>query len=211
MIAGILLAAGRSMRMGQPKLLLPWQGVPLVRFVAQRALLSSIDELIVVTGHRAAHTSAALADLRVRIVHNDDFLDGQSTSLRAGVAALDDAVEAAIVLLADQPLLQPATIDALIAHYRQHQPPVIVPRYGGQRGNPVLFDRSLFAALQTISGDQGARSVIQNQRDGVQWLDTADQGVLLDIDTPEMYQRLSEQQISAVSSDEPAEGRADDG
>lgn len=204
MITGILLAAGRSQRMGQPKLLLPWHGVPLVRHVARLALRSGIDELIVVLGHRAAHVDAALAALPLRIVQNEDFLEGQSTSLRAGLAALSDTAEAVIVLLADQPLLQPATIDALIACYREHAPLIVVPRYSGQRGNPVLFAQPLFPALQMITGDQGARAVIQEHRDRVQWLDTIDEGVLLDLDTPDMYQQLIERE-----ADSSADGATD--
>ena len=96
------------------------------------------------------------------------------------------------MLLADQPLLQPDTIDAVIARYRATGAGVVVPRYQGQRGNPVLFDRTLFGELAAISGDQGARGVIQMQQDRVQWLDTADQGVVLDLDTPDAYQRLQE-------------------
>lgn len=192
MIAGVLLAAGRSQRMGQPKLLLPWQGVPLVRFVAQQILQSKLDELIVVAGHRSEHLIAALDGLAVRVIRNDDFLDGQSTSLRAGIAALDESVSAALVLLADQPLLQPATIDALIDVYRREQPPIVVPRHEGQRGNPVLFERSLFAELQAIHGDQGARSVLKAHQQSICWLDTTDGGILLDIDTPDAYGALLE-------------------
>jgi molybdenum cofactor cytidylyltransferase len=192
MIAGVLLAAGRSQRMGQPKLLLPWHGVPLIRFVAQQILHSTLDELIVVSGHRAEHLRAALDGLALRVVHNDDFLDGQSTSLRAGIAALDPAVAAAVVLLADQPLLQAQTIDDLIAVYRREQSPLVVPRHQGQRGNPVLFDRRLFPELLAISGDQGARAVIKAHEHELRWLDTADGGILLDIDTPDAYGALIE-------------------
>jgi molybdenum cofactor cytidylyltransferase len=191
-IAGVLLAAGRSQRMGQPKLLLPWHGEPLIRFVARQILHSGLDELIVVIGHRAEHLSAALDGLALRIVRNDDFLDGQSTSLRAGIAALHPATVAALVLLADQPLLQPETIDTLIDLYRREQPPIVVPRHAGQRGNPVLFDRRLFPELLAISGDQGARSVIQSHEHELRWLDTADGGILLDIDTPDAYSALIE-------------------
>lgn len=201
MIAGVLLAAGRSQRMGQPKLLLPWQGVPLVRFVAQQILKSKLDELIVVAGHRSEHLIAALDGLAVRIIRNDDFLDGQSTSLRAGIAALDESVSAALVLLADQPLLQPATIDALIDLYRREQPPIVVPRHEGQRGNPVLFDRSLFAELQAIRGDQGARNVLKAHQQSIRWFDTTDGGILLDIDTPDAYSALLER--SEATAKEP--------
>jgi molybdenum cofactor cytidylyltransferase len=192
MIAGVLLAAGRSRRMGQPKLLLPWQGVPLVRFIAQQALQTRLGELVVVIGHRAEHMIAALDGLPVHIVRNEHFLEGQSTSLGAGVAVVSPSASAALVLLADQPLLQPATIDALIDRYLQDRPLIVAPRVGDERGNPVLFDRTLFPALQTISGDQGARSVIKMYEHAICWLDTTDRGILLDMDTPEMYSQLVE-------------------
>ena len=192
MIAGVLLAAGRSERMGQPKLLLPWQGVPLIRHMAQIALASELDELIVVTGHRAQHMAAALAELPLRLVHNAQFLDGQSTSLRAGIAALAPEVEAAVVLLADHPLLQPATIDALLACYRRADAPLAVPRYEGRRGNPVLFGRALFGELLEITGDQGARAVVKAHAAQIAWVDVADEGILLDLDTPDMYAQLAD-------------------
>jgi molybdenum cofactor cytidylyltransferase len=190
MISGILLAAGRSSRMGQPKLLLPWGNIQLVRHVAQIALRSALDSLIVVTGHRAEHVQAALDGLPVTLVHNDAFLDGQSTSVRAGIAGLGANVEAALILLADQPLLQSSTIDALIATYRQHQPRIVAPLYQGQRGNPVLFDRTLFAELNALHGDQGARPVLQVHAQQLHLVDVADEGVLLDLDTPDAYQKL---------------------
>jgi molybdenum cofactor cytidylyltransferase len=190
MISGILLAAGRSSRMGQPKLLLPWGNIQLVRHVAQIALRSALDSLIVVTGHRAEHVQAALDGLPVTLVHNDAFLDGQSTSVRAGIAGLGANVEAALILLADQPLLQSSTIDALITTYRQHHPPIVAPQYQGQRGNPVLFDRTLFAELNALHGDQGARPVLQVHAQQLHLVDVADEGVLLDLDTPDAYQKL---------------------
>lgn len=192
MIAGILLAAGRSLRMGQPKLLLPWQGVPLVRHVAQQALASKLDELIVVVGHRAAHVTAALHDLPLRIVHNQAFLDGQSTSLRSGLAALPADVDAAVVLLADQPLLRPSTIDTLMDAYHQRGAAIIAPKFGGQRGNPVLFAHTLFAELAAITGDQGAREVLRTHAAEISLIDVDDIGVLLDLDTPDMYEQLIE-------------------
>jgi molybdenum cofactor cytidylyltransferase len=192
MIAGVLLAAGRSQRMGQPKLLLPWRGMPLIRYVVQQMLDTQLDELIVVIGHRADHVIAALEGLAVRIVLNTDFLDGQSTSLRAGIAAVHSEASAVVVLLADQPLLQPQTVDALIERYRQEQSLIIVPRCEGRRGNPVLFDRRLFPDLLAITGDQGARNVIKVYEQQIDWLNTTDGGTLLDIDTPQMYEQLVE-------------------
>jgi molybdenum cofactor cytidylyltransferase len=192
MIAGVLLAAGRSQRMGQPKLLLPWRGEPLVRFMARQALQTRLDELVVVVGHRAEHVIAALDGLPLKIVRNEHFLDGQSTSLSTGIGAVSPATSAALVLLADQPLLKPATIDALIDRYLTARPLIVAPRIEGRRGNPVLFDRTLFAALQTITGDQGARSVLKAHEHAICWVDTTDGGILLDIDTPETYSQLVE-------------------
>lgn len=202
MIAGILLAAGRSQRMGQPKLLLPWHGVPLVRHAAQTALASDLDELLVVVGHRAEDVKAAVMDLPVRIVHNDAFWEGQSTSIRAGILALRQEAEAVVVLLADHPLLQPATVDALLANYAAAAAPIVVPRYAGRRGNPVLLARSLFPALLALRGDQGARPLLQNYAEQITWLDVADEGILLDVDTPEMFQSLIERNVSRASKSE---------
>jgi molybdenum cofactor cytidylyltransferase len=189
-IAGILLAAGRSTRMGRPKQLLDWHGVPLVRHVAAIALQSSLQELLIVTGSESGRVRAALSGIPARIVQNDSFDAGQSSSLRAGIAALGPEVAAAIVLLVDQPLLQPATIDALIAAW---QPPcrIVAPRFAGRRGNPVLFDRALFGEIAAISGDRGARDVIRAHESALCLVDVDDAGVAADLDTPDDYRRLS--------------------
>ncbi len=192
MIAGILLAAGRSQRMGQPKLLLPWRGVPLVRHVAQIALDSNLDELLVVVGHRADHVRAALEGLPVRIVHNASFLEGQSTSIQAGVQALRQDTEAVAVMLGDQPLLEPATVNMLLAAYKVSAAPIVVPRYKGRRGNPVVLEQSLFPALLALTGDEGARPILRKQEAQIHWVDVADEGILLDVDTPEMFASVVE-------------------
>jgi molybdenum cofactor cytidylyltransferase len=192
MIAGVLLAAGRSQRMGQSKLLLPWHGVPLVRYAAQIALRSKIDELLVVVGHRAEHVKEALDGLPVRIVPNNAFLEGQSTSIRAGIAALDLSTAAVLILLADQPLIQAQTLDMLIEVYRREQPLIVAPRYKEQRGNPVLFARTLFPQLLKIAGDEGARAILKAYAPQTVMVDVADEGVVLDIDTPQAYRQVWE-------------------
>lgn len=188
-IVGVLLAAGRSMRMGRPKQLLPWRGVPLVRHMAHIALATQLRELVVVTGAAAQAVHAALGDLPVRVVHNPAFEQGQSTSLRVGIQALPPGVDAAMVLLVDQPLLQPATIDALIAAWR---PPwqIVAPRYAGQRGHPVLFARALFDQLCALQGDRGARNLLERYAAQSLLVDVTDGGVVLDMDTPDVYRRL---------------------
>ncbi len=194
MIAGVLLAAGRSERMGQPKQLLGWHGTPLVRHTALIALESQLDELVVVVGHAAERVQAVLADLPLRIVVNEAFAAGQSTSLAIGISALAPHVNGAVVLLADHPLLQPATVNTLLETYAQTAALMVVPRFRGQRGNPVLFARSMFAELQAVQGDQGARALFTRYAQQVQWVDVADEGTLLDVDTPVMYQELLDRQ-----------------
>jgi len=181
--------------MGQSKLLLPWNGVPLVRHAALTALATGLDRLVVVMGFGAEHVAAALDGLSLSTAHNPDWLDGQSSSLRVGVEAVA-AADAAVVLLSDQPLLRPGTIDLLLDTYRRERAPIVAPRYGGRRGNPVLFDRALFAELRAIEGDRGAREVIESHAAELVPVDTDDPGVLLDVDTPAAYRQLMDRQAT---------------
>src|ERR671911_575851 len=143
-IAGIVLAAGRSARLGRPKQLLPVHGEPLIRHTLGRVLASSLDQVILVVGHEADLVRDAVAGLPVECVFNPDSAAGQSTSVRAGLAALSSEVEAAVFILGDQPGVAPNVIDDLIAAWRTSSAPVVVPRYEDRMGNPVLFDRRVF-------------------------------------------------------------------
>jgi molybdenum cofactor cytidylyltransferase len=164
-IAGIVLAAGRSSRLGRPKQLLPIQGEPLIRHTLRRVLASSLDQVILVVGHEADEVRETVAGLRVECIFNPDAAAGQSTSVRTGLAALSPAVEAAIFILGDQPGIDPTVIDALIAAWRESSPPVVVPRYADRMGNPVLFDRRVFPQLAALEGDTGARPVVRAHHD----------------------------------------------
>ena len=188
-IAGILLAAGSSSRMGQPKQLLDFDGRPLVRIAAEHALAAPIDRLLVVVGAAGDAVAEALAALPLDIVVNADFATGQSSSLRAGVAALPAATGAALILLSDQPFVTPDIIAALVAAWRSGGGPIVVPVYRGQRGTPVLFDRVLFPELLAVHGDQGARSVIAGNPARVTAVMFDDDQPLVDIDTPAEYQQ----------------------
>jgi molybdenum cofactor cytidylyltransferase len=184
-IAGIVLAAGRSSRMGQPKQLLDWHGMPLVRVAVVQALDAHLDDIVVVTGGAHQDVERALAGLPVRLVQNARFAEGQSTSLHAGIMALRPDTAAAIVMLGDQPFVSAAIIDALADAWRAGAARIIAPSYRGRRGNPVLFDRTLFAELLAIGGDQGARELLTRRKDAVQLVPFDDDRPLLDIDTPE--------------------------
>jgi len=189
-VAGIILAAGASIRMGKPKLLLPWQGEPLIRHVACTALAARLSPVLVVTGAYQDEIKAALQDLQVQMIHNPDWESGQSTSVRAGVRALPDETAAAVFLLGDQPQIPEELVYALVDAYAQTQAPVVAPLIAGKRGNPVLFDRTIFLELLQLSGDAGARQVFG--RYPPHFIPWDDASLLLDIDTPADYQQLAE-------------------
>lgn len=197
MIYGVLLAAGLSSRMGQPKQLLQWQGQPLIAHVVAQACSSRLDGLIVVTGAAAEATAAVLSGVAtehampVSVCFNPDYAQGQATSLRAGLAELPPDARAAVVLLVDQPLITPTLINRMLDAYAQHPAMLaIVPTYQGQRGNPVLLAQPLFAAVQQIEGDRGARQVLQQHAADVLWLEVDDPAVVQDMDTPQAYRDL---------------------
>lgn len=165
-VTGIVLAAGKANRLAghTPKQLLPWGGSrTLVGHVVDLALAApDLSDVVVVTGYEDAAVAAAVEDRTVRFAANPHWAEGQSSSVRTGLAALGPGTAAAVFLLADQPHVSPAVIDALIGVHRQTLAPVVVPVYrGGRRGNPVLFDRTVFPELMALSGDVGGRVVIQ--------------------------------------------------
>jgi molybdenum cofactor cytidylyltransferase len=187
-VAAILLAAGRGTRFGtESKLLARFGGKALVRHVAESAVQSTADPVIVVTGHRAEDVQAELTGLRIQIVHNPLFADGLSTSLKAGFSALPSETRAAIILLGDMPFVRSELIDALIADWQgRGQPAALVPVLKGQRGNPVVLSRALQSAIEGLSGDVGAGSVLRGRSDVLEW-PTKDSAIIQDIDTREEY------------------------
>ena len=192
-VAAIILAAGASQRMGQPKQLLDWHGQPLIRAIAQAALASQARPVSVVLGGASAAVAEALHGLPLAVVKNPHYASGQSSSLRAGIAALGAEVPAALVLLGDQPFVTPAIIDTLIAAWCEQRSPIIAPTFGGQRGHPVLFDRSMFGELLAVEGDQGARSMMAAKPERIRVLAFANQQALIDIDTQAEYERAKQQ------------------
>ncbi len=187
-IAAIILAAGGSERMGQPKQLLAWHGEPLVKHVARAALDGGIQKIIIVVGAAGDEVKEALSGLPMIFVNNLDWQLGQSTSLKAGLSELPAEIGAAIFFLADQPQVSPTLVRALIEKHASTLAPIIAPLVDGQRGNPVLFDRATFIDLLTIQGDSGGRVLFS--RFPVHWIEWHDSEILQDIDTEEDYRRL---------------------
>lgn len=159
--AGVVLAAGGSRRFAGPlpKQLVELDGEPLVRRAARTALASRLDEVIVVVGFRAPEVRRALAGLEVSVVENRDWSEGQSSSVRAGLAAVGGAAAGVLFIPCDQPFLTAELLDRLIVAHAEAAGASVVPAAAGRRGAPVLVDRSLFAELARIRGDEGARQL----------------------------------------------------
>ena len=186
-IAGVVLAAGRSSRMGGPnKLLEQIAGRPLVRMVVDAVLASRARPVIVVTGHQRERVEAALAGLPVRFVHNPHFADGLGTSLKAGIVALPAEADGAIVCLGDMPQVDAPLIDRLIAAFDPDKGAlVVVPTIEGKRGNPVVWSRRFFPDLMMVEGDVGARYLIARYAEAVTEVPLTGKAALTDVDTPE--------------------------
>jgi molybdenum cofactor cytidylyltransferase len=191
-VAAIVLAAGRSTRMGGPnKLLAEINGRPLVRIAAEQALASRARPVIAVTGHQRDKVEAALDGLDVVLIHNPDFADGLSTSVKAGVVAVPDDVDGVIVCLGDMPQVNAPLIDKLLAAFDPEKGAlVVVPTIGGKRGNPVVWSRRFFPELATLQGDTGARHLIASFPEAVVEVPLSGTAALVDVDTPDALQAV---------------------
>ncbi|MEP1443844.1 MAG: molybdopterin-binding/glycosyltransferase family 2 protein, partial [Hyphomicrobiales bacterium] len=185
-IAAIVLAAGRSTRMGEAnKLLATINGKTLVRSVVETLEGANVDQVIVVTGHEQERIKQELAGMDVRFVHNENYADGLSTSLRTGVNALSDTVDAAMVALADMPFVDREGVDQMIATYRERDDVhAVVATSKGKRGNPVLWSRRFFDELCDVQGDTGARHLIGKHASVIAEVEMGE-AASLDLDTPE--------------------------
>jgi molybdenum cofactor cytidylyltransferase len=217
-VAGIILAAGESKRLGKPKQLLNYKGQSFIRAVTKTALEAGLSPVIVVMGAKAEPVEAEVADLDVRIVRNDDWQSGQGSSVRRGIETLLppppfgyllqiqskdnslthtpsigfgggwEGVGACIFLLVDQPQVEASVLRALVEKHAEGLYPVVAPLVMDRRANPVLFDRITFPDLTTLEGDVGGRAIMHKHR--VEYLPWHDERLLLDVDTEEQYQRL---------------------
>ena len=197
-IAVIVLAAGRSTRMGKRnKLLEELRGKPIVRHVVEAALASQGSRVLVVTGHQAERVRNVLKGLDVDYATNPDYAEGLSTSLRAGIGALGPGLDGAIICLGDMPEVKATHLDRLIAAFAPKEGRAIcVPIREGRRGNPVLWGADFFDEMGQVQGDAGARHLIGQHEDQVAEVDLASDAIFTDIDTPEALERLREDALS---------------
>jgi molybdenum cofactor cytidylyltransferase len=206
-VTALVLAAGRSSRMGPTnKLLAEVNGAPLVARAVDAALASQAANVIVVTGHQGESVARALADRPVTFVHNPAFAEGLSSSLRAGLAAVPSEADAVVVCLGDMPRVASAVIDRLIAAYSPLEGRAIcVPTTHGKQGNPVLWDRAFFTEMAALTGDAGAKRLIGQHADRLCEVPVEDAGILYDVDTPDLLARFTETVTSeTVSAPDPA-------
>jgi molybdenum cofactor cytidylyltransferase len=188
-VAGVLLAAGTSSRMGCNKMLFELGGESVLRGAARRALAGGLSPLLVVLGHQAERARQELDGLVCRVVINAEYDQGITASLKAGVSALPPAVLAAVVLLADMPLVSAEMIAEMVTRYRATGAPLVISDYGGVTAPPMLYDRALFGELRQMTAGGCGRQVVKRHRTEAQvlsWPATT----LADLDVPEDYARI---------------------
>lgn len=189
-VAAIVLAAGTGTRFGGTKQLAELDGRPLIQHVVDAAARAGIEDIIVVVGHRADEVSAALRlPPHARVLDNPEHTAGMSTSLRAGLAALDEDVTAAVVLLGDQPTVSPESIRAVVDAHLAAAAPATRARYGTTTGHPVVLDRAFWPALGELTGDVGARALLAQEGDRVVEVQVPGDPPP-DVDTPEDHAAL---------------------
>jgi len=200
-VAGVLLAAGESRRMGdQNKLLVNFHGEPMIRRIARAMTESRLDDNLVILGHDAEAVAAALEGLDLRLVVNPDYTKGQSQSLRCGVENIDRTITTdMMVLLGDMPYVTASVIDTLLAHHalaENRSSRITLPMVNGRRGNPVIWGQSFFEELQEQKGDVGARGLFESHPAALNPLTLDDALILEDADTPQALKALQKTKIS---------------
>lgn len=163
-VAGVILAAGGSSRLGQPKQLLPYQGRPLIVHAVETVRAAGIDEIFVVIGSDAPLARESLAALDVHIVENDTWLEGISTSIRKGIGAIGKGVEGALLVLCDQPRIPSSHLEKLLQRFAVNPDTPVASGYAGIAGVPVIFPRRLFGSLLELTGTAGAKGILQREK-----------------------------------------------
>jgi molybdenum cofactor cytidylyltransferase len=197
-VAAVVLAAGRSTRMGGPnKMLAELGGKPLVRIVTEQAIASKASPVVVVTGHQADEVEKALKGLDVTFVRNPHFATGLASSVKTGIGAVPASAAGALVCLGDMPLIDVKLLDKLIAAFSPERGSLIaVPVSGGRRGNPVLWSRRFFGELMALDGDIGGRHLVDHHSEAVVEVPVEGNGAFLDIDTPQALQSAQQDRLA---------------
>ena len=191
MIAGLILAAGESSRMGTDKALLPYCGRTFLEHIVAQLRLAGVTRIVVVLGHHAGEIEQAVGFGDAQVVVNPDYRRGQTSSLQAGLEALAaEPVDAVLLCLVDHPAVEASTIGKLLDAFRDSSAPVVIPTHQGRRGHPVLISRQLFEELRSLGASEGANTAIRNHQAATAFVEVDDPGILTDIDDPESYRSL---------------------
>ena len=195
MIAGIVLAAGKSERMGQPKMSLPWGDTTVIGQVIATLVHSGLGEVVVVAGGGREDMEQALSHLPpswpVHLVFNPDFVAGEMlSSLQAGIAALGERVEAALLALGDQPQIEGRVVQDVLDAYQQTGAKLVAPSYQMRRGHPMLLGRSLWPEIHALRPPQTLRDLLRTQADQIYYVTVDTPTILQDVDTPADYQKF---------------------
>ncbi len=190
-VGAIVLAAGKSSRMGEPKVLLPWEnGKTIIEHIIEQLIRARIPHINVVTGHYAGEVKPLIKAMGVRAVQNRSYRTGEMvSSLKAGLRAMPDHISAALIVLGDQPRIQPRVIYELMRAYSEGRGEIIAPRYQGQRGHPILLGRRYWQEFLALRNRQAPREVLAAHEDEIAYVDVETDSVLRDVDTPGEYAR----------------------
>ena len=190
-VSGIILSAGKSQRMGQPKALLPVFGTTFLEHIVNQIRGSKLVDFKIVLGHQPDTILDRLPNLRSATVINSRYEEGQLSSLQAGIRSLESGNPDGLMLfLVDHPFVESALIDELIGCFSKRNPPLVIPTFQGRRGHPVIFSRELFPELLDASPEVGAVAVVKQHRQQIYHLEWKSDEILIDVDTPEAYQRF---------------------
>ncbi len=190
-IAAIVLAAGQSRRMGRPKLTLPWGNRTVIEQVITTLLESGTREIVVVSGGYRELLEEVLAPYPVSMIYNPNYLQSEMTeSLKTGIQKLSETTQAFLVVLGDQPSIDAAVIRQLVARYQEERPKLVIPSYNMRRGHPWLVDRSLWNDLLSLNPEETMRDFLYRNQKGIRYEVVDNPEILMDIDTPEDYDRF---------------------
>lgn len=199
MIVAVILSAGESSRMGRPKALLPVDGMRFIEKIVTALKSTRVAKIIAVLGHDADEMRRQIGDLPITTVVNPNYKQGQLSSLVAAINSIQSSKDSAsvdgiLVHLVDHPYINPDLVNLMIDRFHETNKLIVVPRYRGRRGHPVIFASALFAELLAAPLDQGAKTVVHAHSDETLEIDTEDEGVIIDIDTPEEYRKHVKEQ-----------------
>lgn len=194
-IGAIILAAGQSKRMGEPKLFLPYQGIPIIHYPVEIAVQHKLEPIVVVGGKYYHQLKKELESFHqsISVMYNEQYEDGMSTSLITGINSVDGELDAVLIFLGDQPLVADQVVKKLIDTYQKNREKgiyIVRPRYEQRPGHPILFDKRLFKQFQYLNGDEGGRSIIKTNEEHLLYVDFEQSAWNLDIDTKQDYEYL---------------------